>query len=171
MSLHTYYDALKQTPLAKDRDNATVEEVAIWLEMSDNATTTSIMRILKAIEKNYHVVNVDWIDVGLAMLASYARTSSPILRRLHFSDNAFYWIFKIFDETNVLDEAMLDKKFINYVKKARDTHRKKITSYKRCGELINMSISKRDEDLYEIFAELVDIIEKKLTKRHQSLQT
>ena len=87
----------------------------------------------------------------------------------YFSNNALYWIFKIFSETSVLDNAMLDKKFIDFANKVRDSHREKSMKWRKIGSVKLPIPSQIDQQLYEVFAELVDIIDQKLTKKSQSL--
>ena len=177
MSSCTYYDMLKQSPLAKGRDDTTIEEVAIWLDMSGNSTRANITKILKAIEKNFHDGKIDRLgDPSIYSLRKILRNSYygasntqcaskamflPELIAQYFSDNALYWIFKIFSETSSLDNAMLDKKFIDFAKKARDSHREKSMKWKTVNNIRLPILSQIDQWLYEVFAELVDIIEKK----------
>ena len=172
---------LKQSPLAKDRDKATIEEVAIWLDMNKMSARTSLTKMLKAIDKNYHS-SIDQLDVftfGLFQKILQSQTSSQTPQQTarspfffasrYFSDNALYWLFKLFSETSAVDGAILDKKFIDFSKKMRDGHKSKSVSYKFLGSIKLPIPSKTDQALYEVFAELVDILERKLTKRHQSL--
>ena len=188
MSSCTFYDMLKQSPLAKGRDDSTIEEVAIWLEMNDGSTRAGITEILKAIDKNFHDDKIDRLDdliiswplykiLGNSFYGCYGASNTqyasnvavlPKLRAQYFSSNALYWIFKIFSETSSLDKAMLDKKFIDFAKKTRDSHREKSMKLKP-EYMWQTIISQIDQQLYEVFAELVDIIDQKLTKRHQSL--
>ena len=86
----------------------------------------------------------------------------------YFSNNALYWIFRIFSETSSLDNAMLDKKFIDFAKKTRDSHIENAMKLK-IDYMLQTIISLIDQQLYEVFAELVDIIDQKLTKRPQFL--
>ena len=91
------------------------------------------------------------------------------LRAQYFSNNALYWIFKTFSETNSLDNAILDKKFIDFAKKTRDSHREKSMKWRKIDSVKLPIPSQIDQQLYEVFAELVDIIDQKLTKKSQSL--
>lgn len=168
---------LKQSPLAKDRDKAAVEEVAIWLDMNKMSARTSLTKMLKAIDKNYHS-SIDQLDIftfGLFQKILSSQTPQQTARSpfffasRYFSDNALYWLFKLFSETSAVDGAILDKKFIDFSKKMRDSHKSKSVSYKYLGSIKLPIPSKTDQALYEVFAELVDILERKLTKRHQSL--
>lgn len=184
MSLFTYYDTLKQSPLAKERDDSTIEEVAVWLDMNGGSTRAGIIEILKAIDKNFHDNKTDRLDDPIswnfskilrntrygASNTQYASNAAflPELRVQYFSNNAIYWIFKTFSETNSLDNAMLDRKFIDFAKKTRDSHREKFMKLKNDWWRQTI-ISLIDKQLYEVFAELVDIIDQKLTKRPQSL--
>ena len=190
MSSCTFYDMLKQSPLAKGRDDSTIEEVAIWLDMNCGLTRANITKILKAIDKNFHDKKTDRLDDPISWhlrkiirnsLYGFYRANNtqhssnaaflPELRVQYFSNNALYWIFKIFSETSVLDNAMLDKKFIDFAKKTRDSHREKSEkSMKLKLEYMWQTIiSQIDQQLYEVFAKLVDIIDQKLTKISQSL--
>ena len=187
MSSYTYYDILKKSPLAKGRDDSTIEEVAIWLDMNGGSTRANITKILKAIDKNFHDEKTDRLDDPISWhlrkiirnsLYGFYRANNtqhssnaaflPELRVQYFSNNALYWIFKIFSETSILDNAMLDKKFIDFAKKTRDSHREKSMKLKP-EYMWQTIISQIDQHLYEVFAELVNIIDQKLTKRHQSL--
>lgn len=187
MSSCTFYDMLKQSPLAKGRDDSTIEEVTIWLEMNDGSTRVGITEILKAIDKNFHDDKIDRLDdliswplyktLGNSLYGAsntqYASNAAflPKLRAQYFSNNALYWICRVFSETSSLDNAMLDKKFIDFAKKTRDSHREKSEkSMKLKLEYMWQTIiSQTDQQLYEVFAELVSIIDQKLTKRSQSL--
>ena len=75
---------------------------------------------------------------------------------------------RIFSETSSLDNTMLYKKFIDFAKKTRDSHREKAMKLK-IDYMLQTIISLIDQQLYEVFAELVDIIDQKLTKKSQSL--
>ena len=188
MSSCAFYDMLKQSPLAKGRDDSTIEEVTIWLEMNDGSTREGITEILKAIDKNFHDEKTDRLDdpiswhlrkiIRNSLYGCYGANNTqhssnaaflPELRVQYFSNNALYWIFKIFSETSVLDNAMLDKKFIDFAKKVRDSHKEKSMKWRKIGSVKLPIPSQIDQQLYEVFAELVDIIDQKLTKRHQSL--
>ena len=188
MSSCTFYDMLKQSPLAKGRDDSTIEEVAIWLDMNCGLTRANITKILKAIDKNFHNKKTDRLDDPISWhlrkiirnsLYGFYRANNtqhssnaaflPELRVQYFSNNALYWIFKIFSETSVLDNAMLDKKFIDFANKVRDSHREKSMKWRKIGSVKLPIPSQIDQQLYEVFAELVDIIDQKLTKRSQSL--
>ena len=188
MSSYTYYDMLKKSPLAKGRDDSTIEEVAIWLDMNGGSTRANITKILKAIDKNFHDDKIDRLDDPISWHlhkiirnslygfygASNTQHSSnaaflPKLRAQYFSNNALYWIFKIFSETSSLDNVLLDKKFIDVAKKVRDSHREKSMKWRKIGSVKLPIPSQIDQQLYEVFAELVDIIDQKLTKRSQSL--
>lgn len=184
MSSCTYYDTLKQSPLAKGRDDSTIEEVAIWLDMNGGSTRAGIAEILKAIDNNFHNDKTDRLDDPLSWRFSkilrntrygvsntqYASNAAflPELRAQYFSNNALYWIFRVFSETSSLDNAMLDRKFIDFAKKTRDSHREKSMKLK-IDYIRKTIISQTDQQLYDVFAELVDIIDQKLTKRSQSL--
>ena len=184
MSSCAYYDMLKQSPLAKGRDDSTIEEVAVWLDMNGGSTRAGITEILKAIDNNFHNDKTDRLDDPLSWhlhkimrnslygISNTQHSSNamflPKLRVQYFSNNALYWIFRIFSETSSLDNAMLDKKFIDFAKKTRDSHRENAMKLK-IDYMLQTIISLIDQQLYEVFAELVDIIDQKLTKRSQSL--
>ena len=180
----TFYDMLKQSPLAKGRDDSTIEEVAVWLDMNGGSTRAGITEILKAIDNNFHNGKTDRLDDPLRHLSKILRNTRygasntqyasnvaflPELRVQYFSNNALYWIFKIFSETSSLDNALLDKKFIDFAKKVRDSHREKSMKWRKIGSVKLPIPSQIDQQLYEVFAELVDIINQKLTKKSQSL--
>lgn len=189
MSSCQYYHMLKQSPLAKDREETTIEEVAIWLDMNKQSSRSSLTKILKAIDKNYHD-SIDRLD-GMTMTSfqkilnnslygttgpngqsTSLSTSTPIMPLLrpsfptlitmkYFSDNALYWLFKLFSETSAFDDAILDEKFIDFSKKMRDGHRSKSMTYRSLGSIQLPIPSKINQALYEVFAELVDILESK----------
>ena len=184
MSSCTYYDALKKSPLVKGRDDSTIEEVAVWLDMNGGSTRAGITEILMAIDNNFHNDKTDRLDDPLSWHLSkilrntrygvsntqYASNAAflPELRVQYFSNNALYWICMVFSETSSLDNAMLDRKFIDFAKKTRDSHREKSMKLKP-EYMWQTIISQTDQQLYEVFAELVNIIDQKLTKRPQSL--
>ena len=110
---------LKQSPLAEDRDKATVEEVAIWLDMNKMSTRTSLTKMLKAIDKNYHssIDELDAFTFGLfqKILLSQASSQTPqqtarspfFFAFRYFSDNALYWLFNDFSVSPVIIRACL----------------------------------------------------------------
>ena len=166
-----FYEALKKTPLAQSKDKS-VEEVAVWIDLNGGINTSSLIKIFKAIEKNYHVFKIDDLeDVYNTLLSrvmcnsQYGKIGQTVIPRwsilnIHFSDRALYWLFKTLNETNVLDAAALDSTFIKYVKDAKNKHNSRITNTDMFGHNIT---SNADADLYEIFAELEDIIKHKCT--------
>lgn len=184
MSLCTYYEMLKQSPLAKGKDEAIVEEVAIWLDMNGGSTRANIIKVLKAIEKNYHNNKTDKQIIDDIFIALHKLTKNsmhsisnkrtmltlPEIEVSYFSDNALYWIFKVFSETSSLDNAMLDEKFIAYAEDAKDKHRDKSMTWKKVGNRKLPYPSHIDQALYEVFAELLDLIKSKLTRTSQSPQ-
>lgn len=180
MNSCTYYNSLKASPFAKDKEEATIEEVAIWLDINGGSTRTNIIKILKAIEKNYHDLKTDRLnDDTLSTFNKILRNSLYGINRQpyasnasffpnmhikykYLSDNALYWIFKLFSETTVLDHIVIDKKFIDFVNAARDKHKSKSMTYNKLGSIKLPIPSRIDQALYEIFAELVDIVEDKM---------
>ena len=193
MSSCQYYHMLKQSPLAKDREETTIEEVAIWLDMNKQSSRSSLTKILKAIDKNYHD-SIDRLDdmaiipfqkilnnslygtigtnsqsISLSASTPIGTPIMPLLRpsfptlitMKYFSDNALYWLFKLFSETSAFDGAILDEKFIDFSKKMRDGHRSKSMAYRSLGSIRLPIPSKINQALYEVFAELVDILESK----------
>ena len=97
--------------------------------------------------------------------SQYGKTGQTVFPQwsvleIHFSDRALYWLFKTLNETSALDAAALDSKFIKYVNDAKNKHNSKITKIDKFGHNIMSSV---DADLYEIFAELEDIIKRKCT--------
>ena len=153
-----FYEALKKTPLAQSKDES-VEEVAVWIDLNGGVNTSSLIKIFKAIEENYHSIITDAIKdhsttISLAHGASFAFTSLE-----YFSDRALYWLFKAISETNALDNAALTSKFMKYVTDAKNKHNNRITQASRWKwEKVTSVI---DEDLYEVFAELEGILKRK----------
>lgn len=56
-----FYEALKKTPLAQSKDKS-VEEVAVWIDLNGGVNTSSLIKIFKAIEKNYHAFKIDDLE-------------------------------------------------------------------------------------------------------------
>ena len=179
----SFYASLKQSPLAKGREESTAEEVAIWLDVNNLTTRKSIEKMLKEIEKNFHSRSTDLlVDESMQMFYKilnnssygsssmpYGRFNFPMLQMQYLSDNALYWLFKVMSSTSALDNAVLDKKFLEFAEKTKDKHRQKSMAYKSLGPISLPIPSKIDQCLYEVFAELVDIIKAKITKMPQSL--
>ena len=166
-----FYEALKKSPLAQSKDKS-VEEVAVWIDLNGGVNTSSLIKIFKAIEKNYHAFKIDDLEDAYNTVLSrimcnsqYGKTGQTVFPQwsvleIHFSDRALYWLFKTLNETSALDAAALDSKFIKYVNDAKNKHNSKITKIDKFGHNIMSSV---DADLYEIFAELEDIIKRKCT--------
>lgn len=179
----SFYASLKQSPLAKDPDSTSVEEVAVWLDMNNLTTRKSIEKMLKEIDKNFHNRSTDLLgDDSMQMFykilnnslyvsssTPYGRFNFPMLQMRYLSDNVLYWLFKVMSSTSALDNAVLDKKFLEFAEKTRDHHKQKSMAYKSLGPISLPIPSKIDQCLYEVFAELVDIIKTKITKMPQSL--
>jgi len=179
---NSFYASLKQSPLAKGREESTAEEVAIWLDMNNLTTRKSIEKMLKEIEKNFHSSNTDLlVDDSMQMFykilknslygsssTPYGRFNFPMLQMQYLSDNALYWLFKVMSSTSALDNVVLDNKFLEFAEKTKDKHRQKSMAHKSLGPISLPIPSKTDQCLYEVFAELVDIIKAKITKMPQS---
>lgn len=166
-----FYDSLKSTPLAQDRETGSLEEAAIWLDINANSIN-SIIKIFKAVEKNYHRRKDDLVE-SYYMHCLTKSTQQSKLRPIfkvsieYFSDRLMFWLFKTIKETNALDKVVLCKKFMSYAIKARDKHRENIKKAYSIGAYKTYRISGEDEALYEVFAELVDILDGKLAYHHE----
>lgn len=169
---------LKQSPLAQD--NVAIEEVAMWLDMTV-FKTSDLIRMFKSIEACYHAKD-DRVYDSNALLAQvlrnsmYGMQSSQSTRIFPFAGILEYWsdrilknLFKAIAQTDVLDKHVLSEKFVSYVEKAKDKHKRNIHSSKKLGDIEIPLVNRLEENLYEVFAELVDILEDKLTKRSRSL--
>ena len=166
------YDMLRNSPLACNEDAVSLEEVAIWLDMNFSALP-NVMNLLKAIEKHYHDFRFDRFDASARMSSSIAAKSicTPVNFSLnsqdhnrHLSNRVLRWLFKAISCTDVLDDAVLSKKFLRFATKARNMHREKTVKHKKLPNAkTSLPLpSKVHADLYEIFAELVDIVEDKM---------
>lgn len=167
-----FYKSLKISPLAQDRETGSLEEVAIWLDMNA-VSANSIIKILKAVEKNYHIREDDLMESYYMHCLTAKSTQQSKLRPIfkvsneYFSDRLLFWLFKTIKETNALDKAVLCKKFMSYAMKARDKHRENIKKAYSIGAYKTYRISSEDEALYEVFAELVDILDEKQASHHE----
>lgn len=163
------YEALKASPLAKL--GTTTEEAAIWLDI--NATGSDwLLNAVIAIEERYHSNDDHRVPLDITALhfnkimrnSLYGISSSPYLYShmseqslLHpfFSTAILKSLFKVISETDALDKQASSESFMFYVEEAKHFHKKM------------PSTSKRDVDLYEVFAELDDILKAKFTKKCQ----
>ena len=73
-----------------------------------------------------------------------------------------FWLFKTIKETSALDNIVRCRKFLNYAIHTRDRHRMKARMMLKIGNAIVHGVSQHDERLYEVFAELVDVLNEKL---------
>ena len=172
MKTHELYDILRNSPLAYDEDAVSLEEVAIWLDMNFN-TTSCVINILKAIKKYYHNLKFDRRDTINAnafpiVICSMNSQLCKMQSDIFISDKVLCWMFKTISYTDVLDDAVLNKRFLDFATKERDRYREKVAKHKKlCNEKISFMLplpSKTNADLYEIFAELVDIVEDKMNR-------
>ena len=166
---NAFYEALKASPLAKL--DVTTEEAAIWIDMHVSRSDWLLNAVI-AIEERYHS-NDDHVPLDITALyfnkvlrnSLYGTSFSPYLYS-HTSEQSFLHpffstailksLFKVISETDALDKQASSESFMSYVEEAKHFHKKM------------PSTSKRDVDLYEVFAELDDILKAKFTKKCQS---
>lgn len=167
-----FYKSLKSSPLAQDRETGSLEEAAIWLDMNANSLN-NIIKIFKTVEKNYHIREDDLMESYYMHCLTAKSTQQSKLRPIfkvsneYFSDRLLFWLLKTIKKTNALDKAVLCKKFMSYAVKARDKHRENIKRSFSIGTYKKFYISHEDEALYEVFAELVDILNEKLAVQYE----
>ena len=135
---------------------ASIEEIAIWCNLHI-INCSSLLDILHCIEKKRHTYE-DWIP--------QTRYSSLAGTTMYHSDIMLQNLFKVIAFTEALDSIALSTRFVKFAKQSRDSYQKKANlktankQYQRAACL----------GWFEIYAELCDILENKLTKKHQSLQ-
>lgn len=128
MKTDKYYELLKASPLSMPYDKGTIEEVAIWFDM--NCTKTSdVIKMLKAIERNYHNYETDTIIETRSSSSTFSvsstfnkygfnpncpPSSTFLMLDYYFSDNMLYWLFKVITETDSLNNIVLNKKFFMF---------------------------------------------------------
>ena len=136
------FEELKSSILANE--NATTEEVAIWLDLNNMTSCKALIRLFKIISFYYHST---YDFEGL----HFQKLKYPICSWC-FSDVMFKNLFYVMFTTNTLDKAILKKEFMKFAKYVKERMKK---------------TTKRDPkdrsslDLYEIYAELVDRLEEK----------
>ena len=157
MSAHcsSFYESLKSTPLAKAPNGVCFEEVMIWIDL--NITSTEdLVHLLKEVDKSYHSL-ADVVEV--AWPRSHSTSGMP-----YMSDRILYWVFNAIDKTASLDSIVCGKRFACYVKRAMNAHKLRMKSCKHYdGRKSHLSFSRKDADLYEVFAELNGIVSAKLS--------
>ena len=135
---------------------ASIEEIAIWCNLHIT-NHSSLLDVLHCIEKKRHT-SEDWLSPIYF---------SPLTGNImHFSDIMLQNLFKVVKFTEALDDIVLSDKFVKFAKQSRDSYQKKAnlkTSNKQYQRAACLA-------WFEIYAELCDILESKITKKHQSLQ-
>lgn len=151
-----FYDILKKSPLSNSKSS--IEEIAIWLNLNV-LKTNDLIKIFKAIDNNYHKLN----DVNSEFKLNWIFSSYDLID-YYCSNNILRNLFIVISKTDALDRFVYEQKLIAFVKQRRDWHRNRVDAMnQRFGH------AAYESDLYEIFAELVDLLEDKLTKKSQSL--
>lgn len=148
---------LKTTPLANPIDEHGLEEVAIWASM--NITSyDDLIEVIYAITQQY-MTRVDMLDSFLSISPKYRTKSNYAPKNVFFSKRAFFWLFSLISKTDVLDEFVCTPKFKKFALDMKQTSSKQIqlkTSY-----AIEHYSPRISGDLFEIFAELLDILQNK----------
>ena len=171
-----FFENLKNSPLADATSSSSIEAIAIWLNMNI-LKCNDLIRTFKSIEKHYHD-NADLLidpqtnafrKMAINSLngSSFSNSlSNSFLIAPNFSDRALQWLFKVIDHTDAIDSFVLSKKFMSYAKDRKEHYQYRI---KQAIIKTKYHIPSIYGNLYEIFAELVDLLEDKLTKKSQSL--
>ena len=169
-----FYNKLKTSILAKD--NATSEEVALWLDIEGLCTVESIIQIFKRVDANYHSSNditddarKTWIQmakiVQTSMYGISTTTSStplgfplPIPTVIQYSSNIILKnLFILMFQTHFIDDIVLDEKLMTFANKMISIYGNPHSSKK---------FSRLNMDKFEIWAELHDrIIERRGSKQ------
>lgn len=139
------FDFLKSTVLA-DQD-AQAEEVSIWLDMNVQ-TWHGLFNIIKCIYDNAQTKSDKLVKVN------------DIYR--HMSELMFRNMFKAAFISKSLDRFILDKKFIDAVKKLQ-SHAKDHIKEKVKGRAITF-VSNKHLDMFETLSELLERIEERINR-------
>ena len=147
---------LKMSPLAKPIDEDCLEEVAIWANLNIS-TVDDLICIFKTIVNSYHEHN-DWINISPSN--NYSLLSLNLSFDIeYFSTKAFFWLFNLISKTDVFYSFAIDKKFKQYAKSMKTKCMKQITLKKTQSSINSNKLSyNSSKDLYEVFAELDDIL-------------
>ena len=138
------FKELTQSVLAKD--DAEVEEVAIWLELNNLTSYRSLTRLFRIISFFYH----SSCDFPNPVYVVYPPYQVPVVNN-PYSDIMFKNLFYVMFNTNSLDKAISKKEFMNFATKLKDNCKHSAVQHKDRSSL----------DLYEVYAELVDRLKKK----------
>lgn len=149
---------LKMSPLAKPINEDCLEEVAIWANLNIS-TVDDLICIFKTIVNSYHEHN-DWINISPSNNRSSFLASLNISFDIeYFSTKAFFWLFNLISKTDVFHSFAIDKKFKQYAKSMKTKCMKQIVLKKTQSSIAPNKLSyNSSKDLYEVFAELVDIL-------------
>ena len=141
------FEELKLSILANE--NATTEEVAIWLDLNNMTSCKALIRLFRIISFHYHST----CDFPKPIYVIYSPHQVPF-DNMPYSDIMFKNLFYVMFHTNSLDEAISKKEFMNFATKLKDNCKRSVVQHKDRSSL----------DLYEVYAELVDRLEKKFGK-------
>ena len=145
------FEELTHSVLAKE--DAEIEEVAIWLELNNLTSYKSLTRLFRIISFFYHS-SCDFPNSAYAVYHSayavYPPCQIPVVNT-PYSDIMFKNLFYVMFHTNSLDKAISKKEFMNFATKLKDNCKHSAVQHKDRSSL----------DLYEVYAELVDRLKKK----------
>ena len=158
VTVDTFYKKLKSSILAKD--NATSEEVAIWLDIEGLCNVENIIRIFKCIDTNYHTsydMTTDaknmWRQMTSILLNSmYGACSAPPTIVQFTSNIILKNLFILMFQTHFIDSIVLDEKLMRFANKMMFTYGNPHSP----GKFSQLNIDK-----FEIWAELHDRLEER----------
>ena len=170
-----FFRMLKESPLVKDEVEP--EELAIWLDMNNMSTPKQIFKIFAECAGAYHM-RYDWMnnDMMNNIRKAFANTInanslssiSPQFTISYATDKIFKNIFILLFKTSYLDKQCITKKFLKKAKKYKEKFNRSsypFSKYSIFGKQNGIKYTCcQSLDLYEIFAELVDKLEEKLTR-------
>ena len=143
------YDFLKSSKLADPYAQA--EEVSIWLDMNIQSWH-ELLAVIKCIYENAQIGDDDFVKVS-------CQTYNCCV---HMSELMFRNIFKAAFISKSLDKFILNKKFIDAVKKLQ-SHAKAHIKEKVKGR-VNTFVSNKYLDMFETLSELVERIEERIKR-------
>lgn len=164
--MKSLFDTLKESPLANY--DASIEEVAIWLDLNGFSTAKKTYEILNAIGDNRLTFD-DYMRHSIFSLSpgTGKLQYNPIANL--YSDNILSNLFKAIAYADVLHSIDEIRSLLKLVEKGRCNCKKKLMTHyamasnsKKYNVIVDDNDLKATQDMFEAYGELQDALEKML---------
>ena len=166
--MKSLFDTLKESPLANN--DASIEEIAIWLDLNGFSTAKKIYEILNAIDDNRLTFN-DYVHRSIFFLSpGTGKLQYKPIAKLH-SDNILSNLFKAIVHANALCSIVEVKLLLKLVEKGKCNCKKKLMKHHTMASnskkwkynvIVDDNALKATQDMFEAYGELQDALKKML---------